>query len=124
MTPHLLPVVRGGALHYTLLRWEGDPHCHPRWGPASDASPLPWQRERFDAWDLSSHLLDNLPADFSGTGDAETGPFLVWPERRERVLYSQSTGPNQLNHPDDFSRPALRHGILNSLFQVALYLPS
>ena len=29
-----------------------------------------------------------------------------------------------LNHRHDFSRPALRHGILNSLFQVALYLPS
>jgi hypothetical protein len=27
-------------------------------------------------------------------------------------------------HRDDFSRPALRHGSLNSLFQVALYLPS
>jgi len=44
--------------------------------------------------------------------------------RRERVLYWQPTGPNPHNHRDDFSRPALRHGSLNSLFQVALYLPS
>jgi len=29
-----------------------------------------------------------------------------------------------LNHRDDFSRPALRHESLNSLFQVALHLPS
>jgi len=43
---------------------------------------------------------------------------------RERDLYSQPTGPNPLNHRDDFSRPASRHGSLNSLFQVALYLPS
>ena len=28
-----------------------------------------------------------------------------------------------LNHRDDFSRPALRHESLNSLFQVALHLP-
>ena len=32
---------------------------------------------------------------------------------RERVLYCQPTGPNPLNHRDDFSRPALRHGSLN-----------
>ena len=39
----------------------------------------------------------------------------------ERVLYLQPTGPNPLNHRDNFSGPALRH---DSLFQVALYLPS
>ena len=38
---------------------------------------------------------------------------------RERVLYGQPTGPNPLNHRDDFSRPALRHGSLHSLFHVA-----
>ena len=41
---------------------------------------------------------------------------------RERVidfLYWQPTGPNPLDHRDDFSRPALRHGSSNSLFQVA-----
>jgi len=38
---------------------------------------------------------------------------------RERVLYRQHSDPNQLNHRDDFGRPALRHGSLNSLFQVA-----
>jgi hypothetical protein len=27
-------------------------------------------------------------------------------------------------HRDDFSRPALRHGILNPLSQVAYYLPT
>ena len=43
---------------------------------------------------------------------------------RERVPYWQPTGPNPLNHRDDFSRPALRHGSLNFLLQVALYLPS
>ena len=44
------------------------------------------------------------------------------PERE--FFYWQPTGPNPLNHRDDFSRPALRHGSLNSLFQIALYLPS
>ena len=38
---------------------------------------------------------------------------------RERDLYWQPTGPSPL-----ISRPALIHGSLNSLFQVALYLPS
>ena len=33
----------------------------------------------------------------------------------ERVLYGQPTGPNPLNHRYHFSRPALRHGSLNSL---------
>jgi len=33
-------------------------------------------------------------------------------------------GPNPLNHQNDFSRPALRHGNLISLLQVALYLRS
>ena len=43
---------------------------------------------------------------------------------RERDLYCQPTGPNPLNHRNDFSAPALRrHGGLNSLFQVASYLP-
>ena len=37
----------------------------------------------------------------------------------ERVLYCQPDGLDPLNH---FSRPALRRGGLNSLFQVALYL--
>ena len=43
---------------------------------------------------------------------------------RERLLYGQPTGPSPLNHRDGVSRPALRHGSLNSLFQVALDLPS
>ena len=40
------------------------------------------------------------------------------------ALRGLPTGPNPLHHRDDFSRPALRHGSLNSFFQVALYLPS
>ena len=40
------------------------------------------------------------------------------------ILDCQPTGPNPLNDRDDFSRPALCHGSLNSLFQEALYLPS
>jgi hypothetical protein len=43
---------------------------------------------------------------------------------RERVLYLQPTGPNPHNLRDGFSRPALRHGSLISLFQVAACLPS
>ena len=43
---------------------------------------------------------------------------------RERVLYSPPTGPNPLHRRDDFRRPALRHGSFNSLFQVAVCLPS
>ena len=42
----------------------------------------------------------------------------------KRARYRQPTGPNPLNTRDDFGKPALRHGSLNSLFQVALYLPS
>jgi len=43
---------------------------------------------------------------------------------RETVLYRQPAGPNPLNHQNNFSAPALRHRSLNSLFQVASYLPS
>ena len=39
------------------------------------------------------------------------------------IFYWQPTGPNPLNRRDDFSRPALHHRSMNSLFQVALYLP-
>jgi len=46
------------------------------------------------------------------------------PHGGERILYWQPTGPNPLDHRDDFSRPALRHGRLNSLFMVAFYLLS
>ena len=35
---------------------------------------------------------------------------------KERLLNRQPTDPNSLHHRDDFSRPALRHGSLNSLF--------
>ena len=42
---------------------------------------------------------------------------------RERSLLTTYRSES-LNHRNDFSRPALRHGSLNSLFQVALYLPS
>ena len=38
--------------------------------------------------------------------------------QRERVLHWQPTGPNQLTHRDYVSKPALRHGSLNSLFQT------
>jgi len=46
------------------------------------------------------------------------------PSNRERVVYLSPAGPNPLDQRDDFSGPFLRHGSLNSLFQVALYLPS
>ena len=46
------------------------------------------------------------------------------PAERDRVLYWQPTGPNPLNRRDDFSSPVLRHLRLNSVLQVALYLPS
>jgi len=42
----------------------------------------------------------------------------------ESVLHWQPTGPNAMNHRDDASGPASRHGSLNSLFQVAFHLPS
>jgi len=53
-----------------------------------------------------------------------TGSFIRTHPFQERVLYRQPTAPNPLNDPDDFIRPALRHGSLNSVFQVALHLPS
>ena len=37
--------------------------------------------------------------------------FLIKSPCRERVLYSQPTDPNPLTHRDEFSRPALRHGV-------------
>ena len=42
----------------------------------------------------------------------------------DRDLYRRPTSPNLLNHRHDFSGPASRHGSLNSLFQIPLYLPS
>ena len=42
----------------------------------------------------------------------------------ERFFIDDLLRPNPLVHRDDFSRPALRHGNLNPLFQVAVYLPS
>ena len=67
-------------------------------------------------------------AQSSGGRLSGTGCLRRASSERERVLYWQPTGPNPLNHRDDFrddfSRPALRHGSLNSLFQVALHLPS
>ena len=42
---------------------------------------------------------------------------------RESVMDRQPTGPNPLNDRDDFSRPALRHGSFNSLFQLPSALP-
>ena len=44
--------------------------------------------------------------------------------QREKVRYSQPTGPNPIDHRDVFSRPALPHGNLISLFHVAWNLPS
>jgi hypothetical protein len=48
----------------------------------------------------------------------------VPPVNRERVFQLPPTGPNQLDHRDNFSRSALRHESPNSLFQVSLYQPS
>ena len=44
--------------------------------------------------------------------------------RSDAARERESTGPNPLNHRDNLRRPASRHGSLNSLLQVALYLPS
>ena len=46
------------------------------------------------------------------------------PSFRERIVYRQPTGLKARNYRNGFSRPALRDGSLNSLFQVALYPPS
>ena len=43
---------------------------------------------------------------------------------RARVLYSQPSSLNTPDHRDDVGRPALLHGTLKPLFQVALYLPA
>ena len=43
-----------------------------------------------------------------------------YPPCRERVLYWYPTGPNPLNHLDDFSRPALLHWSLNPHFPDGL----
>ena len=43
---------------------------------------------------------------------------------RVRVLHWKSFDPNPLDHRDDFSRPALCHGSLNSLSECHIYLSS
>ena len=45
-------------------------------------------------------------------------------QRESSLLTRQPTGPNALNHRENVSRLALRHGSLNSLIQAALCLPS
>jgi hypothetical protein len=47
-----------------------------------------------------------------------------WCRCSGRILDRQPTGQSPLNHRDYFCGPALRHGSLNSLLRVALYLPS
>ena len=44
-------------------------------------------------------------------------------QNRRPLPHTLNPTPNPLNHRGDFSRPALRHGSLNSLFQVILHLP-
>ena len=58
--------------------------------------------------------------------ETERPDLLEAPFRGEREIcfYLQPTGPNPHNHRDELSGPALRHGGLNFLSQVALYLPS
>ena len=64
-------------------------------------------------------------------------PLTIFPHKNEQMAPRTNTGyphegasvamgrgPNPLHHRDNFSSPALRHGSLNSLFQVDLYLPS
>ena len=43
-----------------------------------------------------------------------------WKVPAKRDLYRQPTGPNSLDNRDDFSRPALRHGSLNSFLTGSL----
>ena len=55
------------------------------------------------------------------TAGAAKSPKWDWMDSfgaRERDLYCQPTGPNPPYHLDNFSRPALRLGSLNSLFHV------
>jgi len=63
-----------------------------------------------------------IPASASANQGRDQGDLIVHrglAGGRERVLYEQFTCPNPLIHRDDFSRTALRHRSLNSLFQVA-----
>ena len=46
------------------------------------------------------------------------------PRSAERGGFFIASGSNPLNHRDDVSGPALRHGSLNCFFQVAVYLHS
>ncbi len=63
--------------------------------------------------------LEQVP-DHLYIAHAQSTPF----SDRERILHWQPTGPNPLDDRNDSSRPALRHGNVDSLFQVALHLPS
>ena len=122
-------------------RWSGFGPAGCQWrtrsiaeGFSVDASGCKWWR--FIRENLSSfHLLVSLQYDkldafilwFSLPAHERNIGFPGWEcfsRWRESVLYWQPTGPNPLNHRDNFSRQALRHGCLNFLFQVVLYLPS
>ena len=68
---------------------------------------------------------------WAGLSESESGPS--WPlcvrarggpRKRERCLHGQPTGPDPLDHRDDFITSALRNGSWKSLFQEAFYLPS
>ena len=68
---------------------------------------------------------------WAGLGESESGPvwsLCVRPEAvlaRERDFFIDNLPVRiQFIIEIDFSRPALRHGSWNSLFQVAFYLPS
>jgi hypothetical protein len=76
-----------------------------------------WLVSSFASW--SSQGLG-----FGTAFEADGGAFAFQLVETERVIYLEPTGPNPLHHRDDFRRPALRHGSLNSIFQVAFCLPA
>jgi len=66
---------------------------------------------------LSRHKWPTLMMCFwvLGSADGSGG------EKEASLLTTSASNP--LNHRNDFNGPALRHGSLNSLSQVAFYLP-
>ena len=74
------------------------------------------------------HLREGERQKERASGRVRESAYVTTPSplgaERKRVIYSQPTGSNSVDLQDDLSGQALRHGGLNSLFQVALYPPS
>ena len=68
---------------------------------------------------VSDYLFTEAEGKFPQSGGTPVLPPAGPHRQLEGALYGQPAGLSPLNHQDNSSGPALRHGSLNSLFQVA-----